>query len=282
MAGGEEHPALQPVAHLVHLVLDGDDLAGEARVVVEQGRVGEAHGDLREVLHLDQDVHRPLDLGELARRPARARERPRRRRSGELPDLGDALGRALQEEHVAGPQHVLGLGVEVPLVVGADGDGAHPRLHGRSTSPRGAAVERALRLDADAGRGSPRPRGCPAGARAGCRGASPRSWRCRWRRCRSSRCPGRPGGCRPSARRRPGCGRRGWPGCACRRRGRSGVLPGGIPPRRCPPSCRRGRRRRGPPSAPRCSSPRRASPSGCVVASRASPTPPIRRRSTQL
>src|SRR5215217_690066 len=41
---GEKDPALQPVAHLVHLVLDGDHLAGEPRVAVEQGRVGEPDG----------------------------------------------------------------------------------------------------------------------------------------------------------------------------------------------------------------------------------------------
>ena len=74
-----------------------------------------------------------------------------RGRAGELPDLGDALGRALQEQHVAGPQHVLGLGVEVPLVVGADGDGAHPRLHRQIHVAQRAAVERAARLNADAG-----------------------------------------------------------------------------------------------------------------------------------
>ena len=64
--GGEQDPALQPVAHLVHIVLDGDHLAGEPRVAVEQGRVREPDGHLGEVLHLDQDIHRAVDLRELA------------------------------------------------------------------------------------------------------------------------------------------------------------------------------------------------------------------------
>jgi hypothetical protein len=59
----------------------------------------------------------------------------------------------LHEEHVAGPEDVLWLGVEVPLVVGADGDGAHARLRGEVGVVEAAAVEVAAGVDADPGRG---------------------------------------------------------------------------------------------------------------------------------
>src|ERR687897_131008 len=151
VGGGQEDPALEAVAHLVHHVLDCHHLAGQPRVVVEQGRVGEPDGHLREVLHLYEDVHRVVDLGELARGRRGLGNLLQRGGAGELPDLIDALGRALQKEHVARPQHVLGLGVEVPLVVGADGDGAHPRLYRQIDVAQRAAVEEALRLHTDAG-----------------------------------------------------------------------------------------------------------------------------------
>src|SRR5215207_6837609 len=149
--GGEKNPALQPVAHLVHLVLDGDNLAGEPRVAVEQGRVREPDCHLREVLHLYQDIHRAVDLRELARGGLRLRRVSERTGAGELPDLGDALRRALQEEYVAGPKDVLGLGVEGPLTFGAQSDGAHPRLHGQVDVAQRAAVQGAIRMYTDAG-----------------------------------------------------------------------------------------------------------------------------------
>src|SRR5918992_2959506 len=148
---GEKDPALQPVAHLVHLVLDGDHLAGEPRVAVEQGRVGEPDGHLREVLHLYQDVHRAVDLREFAGGRIGLRGVSERTGAGKLPDLGDTLRRALQEEYIAGPQYVLGLGVEVPVVLGADGDRAHPRLHGQVDVAQRAAVQGTVRVHPDAG-----------------------------------------------------------------------------------------------------------------------------------
>jgi hypothetical protein len=152
VAGGQEHPALQPVAHLVHLVLDGDHLAGEAGVVVEEGGVRETYRHLREVLHLYEDVHRPLELRELARGLCRGRVR-RHRGTRHLPDLGHALRWALHEEHVARAQHVIGLGVEVPLVVRADGDGPHARLRREVRVVEAAAFEPAPGVDADPGGG---------------------------------------------------------------------------------------------------------------------------------
>src|SRR5918997_4136170 len=148
--GCEQDPALQPVAHLVHLILDGDHLASEPRAAVEQGRVREPDGHLGEVLHLDQEVHCAIDLRELTGSRLGLRRVSERTGAGELPDLCDTLGRALQEENVAGPQYVLGLGVEVPLVFGANGDGAHPRLHGQVDIAQGAAVQRAICVHADA------------------------------------------------------------------------------------------------------------------------------------
>src|SRR3712207_3905 len=121
--GGEQDPAFESVAHLVHLVLDRDDLASEPGVVVEEGGVREAHGYLGEVLHLDQDVYSPLELGELA--PVLRRDGLERPGAGELTDLRYPLGRTLQKEHVASPEDVLGLRVEVPLVFPADGYGTH-------------------------------------------------------------------------------------------------------------------------------------------------------------
>src|SRR5215204_5366387 len=149
--GGEKDPAFKPVAHLVHLVFDGDHLAGEPRVAVEQGRVSESDGHLREVLHLYQDIHRAVDLRELSRGRLRRRRVSERTCAGQLPDLGDALRRALQEEYVAGSQYVFGLGIEVPVVFGADSYGAHPRLHGQVDVAQRAAVKGAIRVHADAG-----------------------------------------------------------------------------------------------------------------------------------
>ncbi len=62
MAGREEHPAFEAVAHLVHLVLDGDHFASEPGVVVQQCGVGEAHGHFGEVFHLDEYVYGLLQL----------------------------------------------------------------------------------------------------------------------------------------------------------------------------------------------------------------------------
>src|SRR5919107_1350513 len=149
--GGEKDPTLQPVAHLVHLVFDSDHLAGEPRIVVEQGRVREPDGHLGEVLHLDQDVHRAVDLRELAGGRLGLRGVPERTGAGELPDLGDALRRALQEQYVAGPEDVFGLGIEGPDIFGAEGDGAHPRLHGQVNLAQRAAVKGAIAVDAHAG-----------------------------------------------------------------------------------------------------------------------------------
>src|ERR687894_658930 len=149
--GCEQDPALQPVAHLVHLVLDGDHLAGEPRVAVEQGRVGEPDGHLREVLHLYQDVHRAVDLREFAWGRLGLGGVSERTGAGELPDLDDTLWRALQEEYIAGPQYILGFGVEVPVVLGADGDRAHPRLHGQVDVAQRAAVQGAVNVHPDAG-----------------------------------------------------------------------------------------------------------------------------------
>src|SRR5919112_3022507 len=149
--GCEQDPALQPVAHLVHLILDGDHLAGEPRVAVEQGRVREPDGHLGEVLHLYQDVHRAVDLREFAWGRLGLGGVSERTGAGELPDLGDTLWRALQEEDIAGPQYVLGFGVEVPVVLGADGDRAHPRLHGQVDVAQRAAVQGAVSVHPDAG-----------------------------------------------------------------------------------------------------------------------------------
>src|SRR5918997_1569800 len=148
--GCEQDPALQPVAHLVHLILDGDHLAGEPRVAVEQGRVREPDSHLGEVLHLYQDVHRAIDLRELTGSRLGLRRVSERTGAGELPDLGDTLWRALQEEYIAGPQYVLGLGVEIPVVLRADGDRAHPRLHGQVDVAQRAAIQGAIRVHPDA------------------------------------------------------------------------------------------------------------------------------------
>src|ERR671921_1831973 len=149
--GGEKDPALKTVAHLVHLVLDGDHLAGEPRIIVEQGRVSEPDGHLGEVLHLDQDVHRAVDLRELARGRLGLGRVSEGTGACQLPDLCDALRRALQEEYVAGPKDILWLGVEDPLIVGAEGDGAHPRLHGQVDVAQGAAVQGTIHMYTDAG-----------------------------------------------------------------------------------------------------------------------------------
>jgi hypothetical protein len=150
VAGGEEHPALEPVAHLVHLVLDGDDLAGEAGVVVEEGRVGEAHGDLREVLHLDEDVHRPLELVSSPGALTEVGATVHRRQPGHLPDLGHTpSGGPCMKSTSPALRLVLGSGSKSTRRPERTAMGPHARLpSARSGVLEASAVELALRVDA--------------------------------------------------------------------------------------------------------------------------------------
>ena len=141
--GAASSTQFEAVAHLVHLVLYCDDLAGEPRVVVEEGGVGEPHGDLGEVLHLDQDVHSPLQLGEPASVLGGLGSRLHRAGAGELPYLRHTLGGPCTKS-ISRAQHVLGLDLEVPLVFPADRYGAHPGLDRKVHVSQRASIQIAL------------------------------------------------------------------------------------------------------------------------------------------
>ena len=111
LGGGAEHPGFELVVELVAASLERADLGGERAVVEQQRRVREPDRRLREVLQLDQDVDRSVELGE---RGALVVGRQRhRRRARELPELVHALLGAADQQHVADGDHVVGPGVEL-------------------------------------------------------------------------------------------------------------------------------------------------------------------------
>ena len=77
---GPQHPQLEPVLHLVEAVLEVADLGGQALVAQHERRVGEADGGLGDVLHLDEHVDGPVEVGERAVLGRRGRLPPRARR----------------------------------------------------------------------------------------------------------------------------------------------------------------------------------------------------------
>ena len=163
-----QHPELQPVLHLVESILELADLGGEALIAQHEGRVGEADRHLGDVLHLDEHVDGPVEVGQRAVLGRHGRLPVRCRR--QLPEPRDPRRRAAEEDHVAGEADRLAVDVGDPVAVAADRHDAHPGLHGQ--------LERRQRAG---GRG-----GCPRGsgpggtpprrstgrrrARAGCRG----------------------------------------------------------------------------------------------------------------
>ena len=136
---GPQHPQLEAVLHLVEAVLQVAHLGGQAQVAQHQRRVGQAHRRLGHVLHLDQHVDRPVEVGERAVLGRRWRLPPGRGR--QLAQPGDARRRAPQEQHVAGQHDLLALDVGDPLAVAADGHDAHAGLHRQLEVGEGAAGE---------------------------------------------------------------------------------------------------------------------------------------------
>ena len=89
VGGGPQHPELQVVPHLVQPLLQVAHLGSQPPVSQDQRAVGHAHGGLREVLHLDQHVHGPVQVCEgfaavgVGRFPDRS--------TGQLAQPGDAV-----------------------------------------------------------------------------------------------------------------------------------------------------------------------------------------------
>ena len=92
---------LEALAHLVEPVLEAAHLGGQALVVEQQRGVREPDRHLRHVLHLDQHVDGPVEIGEGAVL-GRLRRVPQRRRC-QLTQASDARGvRRLGMEDVDG------------------------------------------------------------------------------------------------------------------------------------------------------------------------------------
>ena len=81
---GAQHPGLELVVELVAAGLQRADLGRERPVVEQQRRVREPDRGLREVLQLDEDVDRAVELGQ--RGALVVGRQGHRRRAGELAD----------------------------------------------------------------------------------------------------------------------------------------------------------------------------------------------------
>ena len=66
VVAGAQHPELEPVLHLVEAVLEVAHLGGQALVAQHERRVGQADGHLGDVLHLDEHVDGPVEVGQRA------------------------------------------------------------------------------------------------------------------------------------------------------------------------------------------------------------------------
>ena len=124
--GRPQDPELETLLHLVQAILEVVHLCGQSLVSQHQGRVRQAHRHLGHVLHLDQRVDGPVEVGH-GRVLGGLRRLPRGS-SCQPAQLGDPGGRALEEQHVAGPQHLVALDVGDPFVLPPDGDHPHPHL----------------------------------------------------------------------------------------------------------------------------------------------------------
>ena len=241
-----QDPQLESFPHLVESVFEVAHLGGEALVVEEQRRVGEADRDLRHVLHLDQHVDRAVEVGDHRGIVVGSRGAPLGR-AGELAQLGDAFGGAAQDQHVVGQQHLVAVGVEEPVVAAPDRDDPHPDLD-REAARRRVSVARA-RCRAGPARGarSPPPPRDRRRAREVSRAGGSRCARCRRRRCPCARSPRARAARSTSPRRRVATGRRARRPHASRARDPPTALRG---PRPRWPSARRRRTRRHTPGRP--------------------------------
>ncbi len=119
----------------VAAALERSDLGGQRPVVEQQRRVGEPDGGLRDVLHLDEDVDRPVQLGQ--RRRFELGGRWQRGRAGDLADQVHALLRPLVHEDVAVGDDGVGPRVELPVAAAADRQEPHPGLGGQGQVAKG-------------------------------------------------------------------------------------------------------------------------------------------------
>ncbi len=127
LGAGPQHPQLETVLHLVEPVLEVADLGGQALVAEHQRRVGQAHRHLGDVLHLDQHVDGPVEVGQAAVLGRLGRAPVGRR--GQLAQPDDARRRPFEEQHVTGHQHLVALDVGDPVPVAPDGHHPHARGH---------------------------------------------------------------------------------------------------------------------------------------------------------
>jgi hypothetical protein len=118
VTGGPQHPALEPLLHLVETILEVVDLGGQPGVAQDQRRVGQPHRHLGDVLHLHEQVDGSVELGQ---RPVSGRRRLPLRCVGQRSEHGDARPSALEEQHVAGNEHLVAVDGEKPVATTANG-----------------------------------------------------------------------------------------------------------------------------------------------------------------
>ena len=143
-ARGPQHPELESVLHFVEAILELAHLGGQTRIAKHERRVGEPDGDLGDVLHLDEDVDRPIQIGD-ERIVSDDRRRPFVG-GGELPQAGDAVRRPAQEQGIARHDDQVAADVGDPLPLSTHCHHPHAGLHGQFVSGQWAVSEvRALR-----------------------------------------------------------------------------------------------------------------------------------------
>ena len=124
---GPQDPELELLAHLVEPVLELGDFGGQTLVVEQQCRVGEPHGGLGHVLHLDEHVDGSVEVAD--RRVLRHRGRDPRGRTRELAELVDPVARAAHDEHVVGEHEIVAVRVDEPVAAAAQRDDPHADVH---------------------------------------------------------------------------------------------------------------------------------------------------------
>ena len=129
-----EDPRLQLVVQDVRTRLQRGHLGSQRAVLEQQGRVRQPDRHLSRVLHLHEDVDRPVQLGQWWELLVwRLGERRGARHFTD--EVRTVLG-PVEQQHVALGQNRVGVGVEHPLVAAPDCHQPHARLRRQQQVPQ--------------------------------------------------------------------------------------------------------------------------------------------------